>query len=81
MAYEYLKDLPRRTTSDKVLQDKVHAITKNSKYYQYQRGCASVVYISFYKTSLGGAVTRKRVTRNVIQVWDIFSRDTSIRAD
>ena len=49
MAYEYLKDLPRKTTSDKVLLDKVHAITKNSKYYRYQRGCASVVYISFYK--------------------------------
>ena len=37
MAYEYFKELKRRTQSDKVLKDKVFAITRNPKYDGYQR--------------------------------------------
>ena len=33
MAYGYFKDLPGKTTSDKVLCDKVLNIAKNLKYY------------------------------------------------
>ena len=32
MAYGDFKDSPRRTTSDKILHDKVFDIAKNSKY-------------------------------------------------
>ena len=40
MAYEYFKDLNRRTVADKVLRDN---IAKNPKYDGYQRGLASVI--------------------------------------
>ena len=49
MAYEDLKDLTRRTTSDKILYDKAFNIVKNPKYDGYQRGVASMVYKSFNK--------------------------------
>ena len=37
MAYGDLKDLARRTASDKVLRDKALNIAKNTKYDEYQR--------------------------------------------
>ena len=49
MTYEDLKDLTRRTTSDKILYDKAFNIVKNPKYDGYQRGVASMVYKSFNK--------------------------------
>ena len=51
MAYEAIKDFPRRTASDKVLSDKAFNIAKNPKYDGYQRGLASLV-----QNSLGGAI-------------------------
>ena len=51
MAYEYFKDLPRRTASDKVLHDKEFNIAKNPKYDEYQRGLASMIYNFFDKKS------------------------------
>ena len=47
MAYEYFKDLTRRTVSDKILRDKAFNIAKYSKYEEFQRGLAAVVYIFF----------------------------------
>ena len=38
MAYGDFKDLPRRTSSDKVLRDKAFNIAKNPKYDGCQRG-------------------------------------------
>ena len=52
MAYEYFKDLTRRSASDKILHDKAFNIAKNSKYYGYQRGLASMVYKFFDKKNL-----------------------------
>ena len=43
MAYGNFRDLKRRTTSDKVLRDKIFNIAKNSKYDGYQKGLASLV--------------------------------------
>ena len=57
MAYGDFKDLPRRTTSDKVLLDKTFNIAECSKYCKYQRGIASVVYKFFDKKSSCGPVT------------------------
>ena len=47
MAYGDFKDLPRRTTSDKVLHEKVFNIAKNSKYDKYRHGLATTVYKLF----------------------------------
>ena len=44
MAYGDLKDLTRRTVSDKMLLDKEFNIAKNLKCYGYQRGLALMVY-------------------------------------
>ena len=55
MAYGDLKDLTRRTASDKILPDKAFSIAKNSKYDGYQRGLASMVYTFLEKkTSVSG---------------------------
>ena len=51
MAYEYFKDLKRRTFSEKVLRDKAFNIAKNPKYDGYQTGLASVVYKFLIKSS------------------------------
>ena len=55
-----LKDLPRRTHSDKKLHYKEFNTTKNSSNgYQcdgYQRGMPSIVYKLFDKKSSGAAV-------------------------
>ena len=59
MVYGEFKDLPRRTTSDKVLRDKAFNIAKNPKYDKYQRGLASMVYKFFDKKTSGGAVKSK----------------------
>ena len=52
MAYDTYKDLPKRTTFDKILSDKVFEITINSKYYDYQHEFASVGYNFFVKKKL-----------------------------
>ena len=51
MVYGDLKDLSRRTASDKILHDKAFDIAKNRKYDECQRGLASVVYKFFNKKS------------------------------
>ena len=56
MTYRDFKDLPRRTTSDKVLLNKAFNIAKNRKYDGYRRGLASIVYKFFDKVTSGGAV-------------------------
>ena len=38
MTYESLKDLTRKTATDKLLRDKAFNIAKNPKYDGYQRG-------------------------------------------
>ena len=47
MTYGNFKDLARRTTSDKFLRDKAFNIAKSSKYDEYQRALASMVYKFF----------------------------------
>ena len=44
MAYGDFKDLNRRTASNNILRDKTFNIAKNSKYDEYQKGLASMVY-------------------------------------
>ena len=56
MAYVDFKDLKRRTTSDKILRNKVFNIAKNPKHDGYQRGLPSMVYKFFDKKSAGGGI-------------------------
>ena len=49
MGYGDCKDLARKTAADKVLRDKAFNIAKDPRYYGYQRGLASMVYIFFDK--------------------------------
>ena len=49
IAYRDVKDLARRTASDKDLRDKAFNIAKNIEYDGYQRGLASMVYKFFDK--------------------------------
>ena len=54
--YGDLKDLAKRTASDKVLRDKAFNIAKNPKYDGYQRGLGSMVYKLFDKKSKGSGI-------------------------
>ena len=51
MAFEKIKDLVKRTQSDKSLKDKAFKIASDPKYDGYQRGLASMVYKFFDKKS------------------------------
>ena len=56
MNYEYYKDLPRRTAAINLLHDKAFNIAKNLKYYEYQRGLASMFYKCLDKKTSGDVV-------------------------
>ena len=51
-AYGDLKDLTRRTASDKIFCDKALNIAKNSKYDGYQTGLVPMVFKFFDKKSV-----------------------------
>ena len=53
MIYGDVKDIKRRTASDRILRDKAFNIAKNPKYDGYQRGLAFMVYKFFDKKSTG----------------------------
>ena len=56
MAHRDLKNLVRRTASDKVLRDEAFNIAKNPKYGRFQRGLASIAYKFFDKKSSGSGI-------------------------
>ena len=49
MTYGKVKDLNKKTQSDKVLRDKASEIASNPKYDGYQRGLAAMFYKFFDK--------------------------------
>ena len=55
-AYGGFKDLPRKTTADKVLTDKAFNIAKNPKHDKYQCKVASLVHKFFDKKSSGSRI-------------------------
>ena len=59
MAYGDLKDLARRTVSNKVLRYKAFNIAKNSKYGGYQRDLAFTGYKFFDKKTSGSGITTR----------------------
>ena len=58
MANGNLKDLSRRTSSDKILRDKAFDIGKLPKYDWSQRGLASIVY-KFFDKKISGTRANK----------------------
>ena len=62
MAYGDFKDLTKRTTSNKILRDKVFNIAKNPKYDGYQRRLASVVYKFFDKKTSGSGIKNENIS-------------------
>ena len=56
MAYGKLKDLAKRTQSEKFLRDKSFQIASDPKHDGYQRGLASMVYNFFDKKCSGSDV-------------------------
>ena len=64
MAYRDLKDLKRRTQSDKVLKGKAFEIANNAKYDGYQRGLAPMFYKFFDKKSKGSGIKQNQQLAN-----------------
>ena len=64
MTYGDFKDIKRRRASDKILRDQAFNIAKNSKYYGYQRGPASMVYKCFDKESAGSGIANNNSSNN-----------------
>ena len=58
MAYGKLKDLAKKTQSDKVLRFKAFKIASDPKYDGYQRGLSSMAYNFFNKTSGGSGMSQ-----------------------
>ena len=67
MVYGDFKDLAKRTVFNKVSRNKALNMAKNLKYYEYQRGLASMVYKLFNKKSAGSGITtlENQITQNV----------------
>ena len=62
MVYGDLKDLTKRTASNKILCDKTFNITKNHKYDGYQHGLASMVYKCFNKKTSGSGFENENIS-------------------
>ena len=58
-----VKDLARRTASDKILRVEAFDIAKNPKHDRYQRGLTSMVYKCFDEKTCGGAI-RSEIKQN-----------------
>ena len=70
MAYGDVKDLTRRTASNKILHDQAFNISKNPKYDGYQRGLSSMVYKFFHKTTFvkgnkNGNILKKELAKKL----------------
>ena len=63
MAYGGFKDLPRKAASDKILRDKAFNIAINSKYNEYQRALASMMYKFFDKMSASDGSVKTKLSK------------------
>ena len=64
MATGDFKDLPRKTASDKILNDKAFNISKNPKYDVYEHRLASMVYKFFDKKKNSGSCIKNENISN-----------------
>ena len=77
MAYGDFKSLTRRTTSDKILRDKVFNVAKNLEFVGHQRGLASMVCKFFDENNLSkelGEELHKQIIRKFkkVKVYSSF---------
>ena len=70
IAYGKLRDLTKRTQSDKVLSDKAFKIATDPKYDGCQRGQASMVYKFFDKKSSGSGLLLNQITNSQMNFRD-----------
>ena len=63
MVYGDLRDLAKRTDSDKVLSNKAFNIAKNLKYDGYQRSLASIV-CKFFDKKTSGINANNKIKQN-----------------
>ena len=70
-AYSDFKDIKNRTAADKISRDKTYKIAKDPKYYDSERGLASMVYKFFDTKTAGSGV--KSIPQNE-QLADEFHR-------
>ena len=61
--YSDSKDLAKRAISDKILKERVHEITINSKYHRHQIASASMVYKIFDKKTGSGSSVNEELTQ------------------
>ena len=64
MAYGGFKDLPRKAASDKILRDKAFNIAINSKYNEYQRALASMMYKFSDQMSASDGSVKNEIKQN-----------------
>ena len=57
-----IKDLAKRTASDKMLRDEVFNFAKNPKYDGHQTGLASMVYKCFDKKTYGSGIKNENMS-------------------
>ena len=63
MVYGNLKNLTRRTVSDKIVPDKEFDIAKNPKYDGNQRGLSSQVDKIFWKKNTAGCAFKNEIMK------------------
>ena len=63
LAYRDFKDLPRRTTADKILRDKEFIIAEHPRHDGYHRGLGSTVY-TFSDKKTEGDVVKNEILEN-----------------
>ena len=78
MAYGNFKDLNRRTFAGKILHDKAFNIAKDSKYYGYQNGLASMVYKFFDKEASGSCITNDNISNKEL-AEDLHKQESLIK--
>ena len=70
MTYGEVKDLAKRTASDKVLKDKAFNVAKNLKYDGYQRVVASMVY-KFFDEKFAGSRVNMHANNKIKQNYQL----------
>ena len=58
-------DLPKGTISDKIMKDRVYEIVRNSRYDEYQRALANMVYKFFAQKTRSGAIASSKAEMSV----------------
>ena len=78
MVYGKLKDLAKRTQSDKALRDKALSIASDPKYDGYQRGLASMVHKFLNEKSSGSGAATSLANKSATEPNYQFANEKSL---